>query len=92
MVSEASLSEALDLIGALLPPNLLPAPAFVPVPSPSPSVPPVLAAEQTPGSPTPATVPLPASAFKWSHFESDFFGRPAEDPKAHLLGTNDWMI
>ena len=27
----------------------------------------------------------------WSHFKSDFSGKPEEDVEAHLLRTNDWM-
>ena len=27
----------------------------------------------------------------WSHFKPEFAGKPAEDAKAHLLHTNDWM-
>ena len=27
----------------------------------------------------------------WSHFKSEFTGKPEEDAEAHLLCTNDWM-
>ena len=27
----------------------------------------------------------------WSHFKSDFSGKPEEDAKVHLLRTSDWM-
>ena len=27
----------------------------------------------------------------WSHFKSEFSGKPDEDAEAHLLHTNDWM-
>ena len=27
----------------------------------------------------------------WSHFKSEFAGKPEEDAEAHLLHINDWM-
>ena len=27
----------------------------------------------------------------WSHFKSEFAGKPDKDVEAHLLRTNDWM-
>ena len=35
----------------------------------------------------PASMPQ----LNWSHFKSEFAGKPDEDPEAHLLWTNDWM-
>ena len=27
----------------------------------------------------------------WSHFKTEYSGKPEEDVEAHLLRTNDWM-
>ena len=27
----------------------------------------------------------------WSHFKSEYSGKPDEDAEAHILRTNDWM-
>ena len=28
---------------------------------------------------------------KWSHFKTEYSGKPDKDAEAHLLRTNDWM-
>ena len=47
--------------------------------------------------PVPPNQPIPTqpiqhmSQLNWSHFKSEFAGKPDEDAEAHLLRTNDWM-
>ena len=44
--------------------------------------------------PLPENPPIPMANqhhLNWSHFKSDFSGKPEEDMEAHLLRTNDWM-
>ena len=42
----------------------------------------------------PENLPIPMANqhhLNWSHFKSDFSGKPEEDVEVHLLKTNDWM-
>ena len=43
----------------------------------------------------PPLLPQPAQLvnlhMNWSHFKTEYSGKPEEDVEAHLLGTNDWM-
>ena len=50
---------------------------------PAPPVPQALQASQ---QPAPYMPPL-----NWSHFKSEFSGKPDEDAQAHLLRINHWM-
>ena len=36
-------------------------------------------------------IPMANNHLNWSHFKSDFSGKPEEDAEEHLLRTNDWM-
>ena len=64
-----------------------------PPPPQKPPLPPVLqdpscasSTASTAQQPIPHMPPL-----NWSHFKPQFSGKPDEDAKAHLHGTNDWM-
>ena len=61
---------------------------------------------QLQGVPAPNPVPLPADPpepqapqqpahqvvhLNWSHFTTEFSGKPDEDAEAHLFCTNNWM-
>ena len=58
---------------------------------------PVVDAEelQNPGNPNPVPAHLPVlmanNQLNWSHFRSQFSGKPKVDAEAHLLRTEDWM-
>ena len=47
--------------------------------------------------PVPPNQPIPTQPIQhmpqlsWSHFKSEFSGKPEEDAEAHLLRMNDWM-
>ena len=41
--------------------------------------------------PPPPAVPQQPMHMNWSHFKTEFSGKPDEDVEAHLLRTNDWM-
>ena len=54
--------------------------------------------QQQQDHPAPATQSPPAQQpgqqighLNWSHFKTEFSGKPDEDAEAHLLCTNDWM-
>ena len=81
-------------------------PAPAQPPGPAPPIQPALH-QPAPANPAGPTVPVPnpqpvpnqhapqiihQQVLNWSHFKSEFAGRPEEDVKAHLLCTNDWMV
>ena len=57
--------------------------------SPADPADPIMSAPNQPALAAPQKVHQPA--LNWSHFKSEFSGRPEEDVEAHLLCTNDWM-
>ena len=36
-------------------------------------------------------MPMANNQLNWSHFKSDFSGKPEEDAEVHLLRSNEWM-
>ena len=50
---------------------------------------------QNPGNPnlisTQPPILMANNQLNWSHFRSEFSGKPKEDAEAHLLRTEDWM-
>ena len=66
------------------------------VPAPSPPNPAPVQAGQQPQQqqqeyPTPPEQGQQIVHLNWSHFKSEFSGKPDEDTEAHLLCTNEWM-
>ena len=66
-----------------------------------PGAPPILEGVQDPQAPLALQAPLVLQApqqpiphmlqLNWSHFQSEFSGKPDKDAEAHLLRTKDWM-
>ena len=71
------------------PPTPQPSPVIPPVVLPVPPVKPTAPPAQVP--PTQPIQPGPMSQLNWSHFKSEFTGKPDKDAEAHLLRSNDWM-
>ena len=62
-----------------------------PVPHMQPPAPPTQTVV-SPAQPTfPPVQPGPMPQLNWSHFKTEFAGKPDEGVEAHLLRTNDWM-
>ena len=60
-----------------------------PAPVPNQPVP----SQPDPMQPAPAAPQaIHQQVLNWSHFKTEFAGRPDEDAEAHLLHTNDWML
>ena len=74
---------------------LAPQDPLVPQDHPPPQNPQILPVPQAPHVPQAPQVPqqpvLHMSPLNWSHFKPKFSGKPDEDAKANLLGTNYWM-
>ena len=70
------------------PPALQPAHVVPAAPPATPVQPP--AQQNQPVPPTQPGQQAPA-VLNWSHFKSEFSGKPVDDMEAHLLRTNDWM-
>ena len=52
----------------------------------------VLNAPQAPEAPEAPHLPtLHAPPLNWSHFKSNYSGKPDKDAEAHLFRANDWM-
>ena len=66
-------------------------PVVHPDPPVQPSAPPTQTAVPIVQPAAPPVQPDTMPQLNWSHFKSEFAGKPDKNVKAHLLRTNDWM-